>query len=97
MVYVGNDVFGIKWRNWKMMFKELEGGKGTGAKITHDFPRFYNLYDDPKEEYPLTKATAGHFWVRWPAGALLKAHAQSLDEEPPVRAGTPDPYVPPRR
>jgi hypothetical protein len=21
-----------------------------------------NLYSDPKEEYPLTKATAGHFW-----------------------------------
>ena len=97
IIYVGNDLFGVKWRNWKMMFKELEGGRGTGAKVTHDFPRFYNLYDDPKEEYPLTKATAGHFWVRWPIGELLKAHGQSLAEEPPVRAGTPDPYVPPRR
>jgi arylsulfatase len=94
IVYVGNDVFGIKWRNWKMMFKELEGGKGTGAKITYDFPRFFNLYDDPKEEYPLTKATAGHFWVRWPMGEVLKAHAKSLAEEPPIRPGTPDPYLP---
>ena len=30
------------------------------AQMTYDFPPFYNLFDDPKEEYPLTKATAGH-------------------------------------
>jgi arylsulfatase len=94
IVYVGTDLFGIKWRNWKMMFKELEEGKGTGAKITHDFPRFYNLYNDPKEMYPLTKSTAGHFWVRWPAGELLQAHAKSFLEEPPIKPGTPDPYKP---
>jgi arylsulfatase len=26
IVYVGNDIFGVKWRNWKMMFKEVERG-----------------------------------------------------------------------
>lgn len=92
MVYVGNDLFGIKWRNWKMMFKEVE--RGTDAKKTFDFPRFFNLYNDPKEEYPLTKATAGHFWVRWPMGELLTAHMASLRKEPPIKAGTPDPYKP---
>jgi arylsulfatase len=94
MVYVGNDLFGIKWRNWKMMFKEVE--RGTDEKRTYDFPRFFNLYSDPKEEYPLTKATAGHFWVRWPMGELLSAHTASLQKEPPIRAGTQDPYEPPR-
>ena len=94
IVYVGNDIFGIKWRNWKMMFKELEGGKGTDAILSYGFPRFYNLYNDPKEMYPLTKATAGHFWVRWPMGELLQAHIESLRREPPIAAGTPDPYVP---
>jgi arylsulfatase len=92
MVYVGNDLFGIKWRNWKMMFKEVE--RGTDAKRTFDFPRFFNLYSDPKEEYPLTKATAGHFWVRWPMGELLTEHLKSLKLEPPIQAGTPDPYWP---
>jgi arylsulfatase len=94
MVYVGNDLFGIKWRNWKMMFKEVE--RGTDEKKTFDFPRFFNLYSDPKEEYPLTKATAGHFWVRWPMGELLTEHSLSLQHEPPIQAGTPDPYSPPR-
>jgi arylsulfatase len=92
MVYVGNDLFGIKWRNWKMMFKEVE--RGTDHKMTYDFPRFYNLYTDPKEEYPLTKSTAGHFWVRWPMGELLNEHTLSLQTEPPIIAGTTDPYTP---
>ena len=48
VVYVGNDVFGVKWRNWKMMFKELE--RGTDAVREYPLPRFYNLYTDPKEE-----------------------------------------------
>jgi len=92
IVYVGNDLFGIKWRNWKMMFKEVE--RGTDEKKTYDFPRFYNLYSDPKEEYPLTKATAGHLWVRWPMAELLKSHTTLLNQEPPIKPGTPDPYMP---
>ena len=42
------------------MFKEVE--RGSDVKKTFDFPRFYNLYNDPKEEFPLTKrrpATSG--------------------------------------
>lgn len=97
IVYVGSEVFGVKWRNWKMMFQDLEGGKGTDARVRYDFPRFYNLYNDPKEMYPLTKATAGHFWVRWPMAELMKEHFGSLAKEPPIKAGTPDPYVPEKR
>jgi arylsulfatase len=95
ILYVGNDLFGVKWRNWKMMFKEVV--RGTDYKKTYDFPRFYNLYNDPKEEYPLTKATAGHFWVRWPMAEHLKAHFTSLEKEPPITSGTPDPYTPPKK
>ncbi len=95
IVYVGNDLFGVKWRNWKMMFKEVE--RGTDEKKTWDFPRFFNLYKDPKEEYPLTKATAGHFWVRWPMAESLKAHEASLKKEPPIKSGSPDPYTPPKK
>ena len=76
MVYVGTQVFGIKWRNWKMMFQEVT--RGTDARLTYDFPRFYNLYNDPKEEYPLTAETAGHFWVRWPMGEILTEHQASF-------------------
>jgi len=26
VVYVGSDIYGVKWRNWKMMFKDIEHG-----------------------------------------------------------------------
>jgi arylsulfatase len=103
IVYVGNELFGIKWRNWKMMFQEVERGTDERKTFdfperkTFDFPRFFNLYSDPKEEYPLTKATAGHFWVRWPMSELLKSHLASLKREPPIISGTPDPYTPAKR
>ncbi|MCK5794783.1 MAG: arylsulfatase, partial [Anaerolineales bacterium] len=52
VIYVGNDIHGVKWRNYKLMFKEFEGGLGTGKLNVYPLPRFYNLYNDPKEEYP---------------------------------------------
>jgi arylsulfatase len=41
IVYVGNELFGIKWRNWKMMFQEVE--RGTDERKTFDFPLFQSL------------------------------------------------------
>lgn len=94
MVYVGNDLFGVKWRNWKMLLKEVE--TGSDAKATYDYPRIINLYEDPKEEYAITNETPQHFWVRWPLSEHLKAHLHSLVTEPPIKEGTPDPYIPER-
>ena len=92
VIYVGNDIYGVKWRNWKMMLKELE--RGTDSRMTFPLPRFFNLYVDPKEEYPLTHETIGHLWVRWPAGKILIDHLASLKEEPPVPPGATDPCTP---
>ena len=94
VVYVGNDVFGAKWRNYKMLLKELEGGLGTGRVNEYSVPRFYNLYMDPKEEFPVTQALAGEMWWRWGLAPILTEHAKSFIEEPAIKPGTPDPYVP---
>ena len=74
------------------MFKEVE--RGTDAVEVYPLPRFYNLYTDPKEEYPLLPDSLGNLWVRWPAGQVLTDHAVSLKKETPVPPGAPDPYLP---
>jgi len=79
-----------------MLTKELDDGKGTGKIVEYGFPRFYNLYDDPHEDYPWIPERAGSFWVRWPMAEILNDHATSLQEEPPIPPGTPDPYKPPK-
>ena len=94
VVYVGKDIFGVKWRHWKMLTKELEGERGTGKIVEYGFPHFYNLYDDPQEAYPWTPGKGGVMWVRWPMAEILKKHAMSLQKETPIKGGTPDPYNP---
>jgi arylsulfatase A-like enzyme len=80
VVYVGKEIFGVKWKHWKMLFKEFE--KGNDPIRTYNSPMFYNLLVDPKEENAAAYRPE-NFWVRWPASDLLKAHRVSLQAEPP--------------
>jgi arylsulfatase len=94
VVYVGKEIFGVKWRDWKMMTKELS--KGAGVPVDQlPVPYFYNLLLDPKEEHPVLFA-GPNLWVRYPASQVLVDHIASLHEERPIPPGTPDPYVPTR-
>jgi hypothetical protein len=95
VIYVGNELCGVKWRNWKMMLKELDDA--TGPVETYGIPRFYDLYVDPKEEYPLDPRVIENLWVRYPISQILLEHIVSLKKEPPIRPGTPDPYDPSRK
>ncbi len=95
VVYVGSEIFGVKWRNWKMMTKEVERGAGVPVK-EYTMPLFYDLHTDPKEEHPMDPRFIENSWIRWPAGQVLVDHIASLKKEPPIRPGTPDPYTPNR-
>ena len=90
IVYMGNDVWGVKWRNWKVHLTEQNNI--VTQTMNYGMPRIYNLYKDPGETqnvlFPET-------WVPKAALGQLGAHAVSLRQEAPIRAGTPDPYEPP--
>jgi arylsulfatase A-like enzyme len=92
VVYVGNEIYGVKWQNWKMMSKELD--TGTGVVKEWSVPRFFNLHLDPKEEHALSYEIQ-YTWVRYPAGQILVDHLASFQKYPPIKPGTTDPYVPP--
>ncbi len=97
VVYVGEEIFGVKWRNWKMLNKEFDDATGLGKIVRYGIPRFYNLYADPKESYAITAKMPGEsLWVRWPMADVLSEHLQSLQKEPPISPGTKDPYTPSR-
>jgi len=57
-------------------------------------PRVYNLQKDPGESmnvlFPET-------WVPKAALGQLGAHMMSLSKEPPIKAGTKDPFTPPKK
>jgi arylsulfatase len=89
IVYMGNDVWAVKWRNWKLHLKEQENI--LSPTMNYGLPRVYNLYKDPGETqnviFPET-------WVPKAALGQLGAHIGSLRQEPPIKPGTKDPYEP---
>ena len=94
VVYVGESIFGAKWRNWKVMNKELDTQGGPIKE--YGIPASYDLHLDPKEEHALDPRTPENFWVRFPIAKILAEHAASLKREPPIRPGTLDPFIPPK-
>ncbi|MHC4332429.1 MAG: arylsulfatase [Planctomycetota bacterium] len=89
VVYMGNDVFGVKWRNWKLHFKEQDAWNTILRAYT--IPRVYNLMNDPQER---DNVLFPHTWVPKAALPQLEEHVASLKKYPPIPTGTADPYVP---
>ena len=95
IIYVGNDLFGVKWRNWKIVTRELDAGFGVPTK-TYAIPLIYNLHLDPKEQFPMQEIEKD-LWVRYPASQALMDHLATFKKEPAIKPGTPDPYRPPKQ
>ena len=76
-----------------MMSKEIDKAFADPTRV-YGVPLIYDLHTDPKEEYPLNSRWYYSGWVRWPAGQYIVDHVVSLQKEPPIRSGTPDPYIP---
>ena len=91
VVYMGNDVFGVKWGNWKIHFKEQDAW--NTILRTYTMPRVYNLMNDPQEH---DNVLFPHTWVLKAGLPQLDEHVTSLKEYPPILGGTPDPYEPPK-
>ena len=90
IVYMGKDIFGVKWKNWKLHFNELESW--AGDTITYEMPRLYNLLIDPGET---TNVLFPNTWVPRVALPVLQEHLASLKANPPIKVGELDPYEPP--
>jgi arylsulfatase len=81
----------VKWRDWKLHFKEQTGWNGVLREYT--MPRLYNLINDPQER---DNVLFPHTWVPKAALPQLEEHVISLKQYPPVPTGAPDPYKPPK-
>jgi arylsulfatase len=89
IVYMGKDIFGVKWRNWKLHFNEQDSA--FDAMTTYTMPRVYNLLSDPQER---DNVLFPHTWVPKAALPQLEQHIVSLKRHPPIPSGAPDPYTP---
>jgi len=92
-VYNGDNLMAYKWGNWKLHFMEQAT---MGSPIVHPgMPRLYHLLRDPKEQYDLIHyGGEDGFWVMPAIMKRVVAHQMTLQAEPPIQIGTPDPYTP---
>jgi len=84
VIYVGNVLFGVKWRNWKMLIKEID--EESYAILNMAYPSIYNLLIDPKEEVP-EAFYLDDTWVDAPLWQVVEDHLASIEKDP----GAPDP------
>jgi arylsulfatase len=84
VIYIGNELFGAKWRNWKMLIKEIDEESYAIQKMA--YPSIYNLIVDPKEELP-EAFYLDDTWVDTPLWKVIEDHEASIEKDP----GTPDP------
>lgn len=84
VIYIGNELFGAKWRNWKILLKEMDSKSYAVHNMA--YPSIYNLIVDPKEEVPELNYL-NDTWVDYPLYQVLEDHEASIAADP----GSPDP------
>jgi arylsulfatase len=84
IIYIGNELFGVKWRNWKMLIKEIDENSYAINRMA--YPSFYNLLVDPKEEVPELNYL-NDTWVDFPLYQVIEDHEASIAGD----SGAPDP------
>jgi arylsulfatase len=84
VIYIGNVLFGVKWRNWKLLLREMD--EDTYAIREMAYPSVYNLIVDPKEEVPELNYL-NDTWVDFPLYQVVEDHEASIEADP----GAPDP------
>ena len=88
--YVADRLTAVKWRNWKMHLIRQDNMYDPPQRLP--LPRLINLLTDLKEENDVLMPNN---WVTYPMMQIVRDIEASLEAHPPIKAGTPDPYVPP--
>lgn len=83
-VYIQEHLFGVKWRNWKLLLKEMDSKSYTVRDL--GYASIYNLIQDPKEEVPELNWLPDT-WVEFPLYGVLEEHIYSIETD----KGSPDP------
>jgi arylsulfatase A-like enzyme len=89
--YVADRLTAVKWRNWKVHFIRQDNMYDPPLKLP--LPRIINLLTDMREEHDVAGMNT---WVVEPVVKIVGQFLASLQKYPPIKVGTPDPYVPPK-
>ena len=92
IVFVGDDLRAIKWRNWKFHFAWQET-KYSPIQRFSTVPKVVDLTRDPRETRQVAEPYNG--WLQHVMARFLTDYQASLKQYPNVPMGAPDSYTPP--
>jgi arylsulfatase len=86
LYYVGDDLFTVKWRSFKIHLKTTES---LWSPIhTYTFPPVYDVRNDPGEDNELMKQSLfAYSWVYTPMNQLLGELGASIQKYPNIKPG----------
>ena len=93
VVYMGNDIFGVKWRDWKLHFTLVEGDITTAYRRSPAWPRVVNLRADPfekamEESVLYMRWMADNMWLFVPAQDYIGQFLMTFQDFPPRRGSS---------
>ena len=92
VIYVGDELRPLKWRNWKWHFAWQET-KYDPIEHFSTVPKVVNLIKDPREARQV--AEPYNSWIQYPFVKLLADFQSSVTQYPHVPAGASDDYAGP--
>ncbi len=86
MCFVGDDLFSVKWRSFKIHLKTAE--TLWSPLETHMFPPVYDIRNDPGEQINLMeRALFSYSWVYTPLNQILGEFGTSVQQYPNIKPG----------
>jgi arylsulfatase len=89
LLFVGQKLMAVKWRNYKIHLEGLE--RVDGAFEDWSFPRAFNLSSDPKERYNIIWQNT---WIGEEIGPMVAAYQGSVKKYPNLIGGQPNDKLP---
>ena len=86
VVFVGDELFAVKWRNMKVHFATAEGTHAIVQKYT--FPQVFDIKEDVKESHELWGNEGYvHAWVMSPVMKIVSELTASMQRFPNIKPG----------
>jgi len=86
LVYIGDDLFSVKWRSFKIHLKTMESI--WSPPQTYMFPQVFDVSNDPGEQNELMKQSLFTYsWVYVAMRNVLQEKAASIRKYPHIRPG----------
>jgi arylsulfatase len=84
LCFIGDELAAIKWRQFKIHFREFSTEPGRRTKVDLAVPQLYNVEQDPKEQWDIMEPNT---WVAEPLLPITLDYLKSANQFPHIPTG----------